>query len=209
MFQTILRYLSLVFPHTFTRLAHWHLLLFYDNTGLLDLPTVILAILPSCIHCVYGFAAAHHFHDDDDDDDDGVGPQELRRGAFRVINDCLRYWFLVYKAFDLVAALEAVLRAPGFYGKVLLAIDLFVEGILVLLAKLGFFASVGIFVGAAFGGSPWLKRFFISVWMFLQFIILDLQDHLEEFLEKLRGRNEVPADEPPLEEDVIEEDGVF
>lgn len=207
MLQTILQYFSLVFPHTFARLAHWYLLLFYDNTELLDLHTVILAILPYCIYSINNFAAARHFRDDDDDDDERH--QEPRPGPFRVINERIECWFWVYKAFDLVAGLDDVLRASGFCGKVLLAIDLFVEGTLVLLAKMLFFTSVGIFVGAALEGFPWLHHFFISVWIVLRILILDLQDLLEDLLEEFRRRDELPRDESPLEDEVIEEHGDF
>ena len=212
MLQTILRYFSLVFPHTCARLAYWHLLLFYNNTGLLDLHNVILAILPCCIIFINNFAADRHFrddNDDDDDDDDDERHQEPRPGPFRVINECIPYWFWVYKTLDLVAGLNDVLRASGFCGKVLLAIDLCMEGTLVLLAKWLFFTSVGLFVGGTLEGFSYVKRFFLSVWVLLQLYILELQGLLEELLEERRERNEVPAEEPPLEEEAIEEGGVF
>ena len=185
MVQAILQTLSLVFPHTFARLArYWHLL-FDDNSALLDPQNVILATLPFCIYLTQHIAAIRHYHDDGTD-----GPlPEGRLGPFRVINDCISYWFLVYKAFDLVAALGVVLRAPGFCGKALLAIDLLVEGILVFLAKIMFFVAVGLLVFAALEGFPFMMAVVMSLWEIIQ-------DLWEELLE----RDEFPADEPFGEE---------
>ena len=189
MMSTILQILSTAFPYTCARLAHWHLLLSYDDTGLLDPQNMTLAILPSCIYYIHGIAAARNVHNDDDDDE----PWEDRPGPFRAISHCLRYWFFVYKAFDLVAALDVVLRAPGFWGKALLAMDLLVECTLVLVAKVIFIVSVGLFVGAALGGFPFLEAFFTSLWMFVQL-------EIEEFREELFERNDLPADEAFREE---------
>lgn len=194
MLQIILQYFSLVLPHTFARFAHWHLLLFHNNTGLLDPHTIILAILPSYIRMIENFAAARHLNDAGDDEE----PPGDRPGPFRVINDCLIYWFLVYKAFDLVAALNVVFRASGFCSKVLLAIDLLVESTLVLLAKIVILVSVSIFVGIAHEGFPFLIALFEPVWTCVQ-----------EVLAILSVRNEPPADEPLLQEEVLEENRVF
>ena len=183
MLQIILQYFSSVLPHTSARLAHWHLL-FYD----INHETLIFSLLPLCIYFIEGFAAARHFRDDDN----GEGPPEDRPGPFRVINDGIKYWFLVYKVLDLAAALDLVMKTSGFYGKAWLAIDLFVESTLLLLAKTLFFVSVGLFVGAALEGFPYLEGFFFSLWTFVQLFILDIQDLLEEPF----GRNDVAADAP-------------
>lgn len=115
----------------------------------------------------------------------------------------MRYWFWVYKAFDLVTALYAVLRTSGFCSKVLVAIDMFVEFTLVLLAKAVFFVSVRLFVGAALQGFSYLDGLFVSVGIFVQVLIIGLKELREEFFE----RNEVPAaDEPLFEEEVFEEE---
>ena len=184
MLQATLQYFSLAFPHTFVRLAYWHFLLSHDNTGLLDPHSMILAILPCCIYHINEIAANRTFADDDDE-----APLEFRPGPFRVINGCITYWFLMYKARDLVAALDVVLRASGFGSKILLAIDLFVESTLVLLAKTTFFISVGLFVGAALEGFPY-------VWRFAQAIFRNLQN----LPEGLFGRNDIPVGDPFLEE---------
>ena len=196
MLQTILQYFSLVFPHTFARLAHWHLV-FHDNTVLLDPQNVILAILPFCIYQIEGFAIEDHHPRDDRDDEQPLGHPP---GPFRVLSNNIRFWFFVYKAREVLAALDIVLRTPGLWSKVLVAIDLAVEGTLVLLAKMVFSVSVGLFVGVAFDGLPFLTGFFVSVWMFLrtclQLVYLDLVDQWEE----LHGRIDVPADGPLREE---------
>ena len=97
----------------------------------------------------------------------------------------------MYKAFDIVAALDVVLRASGFFGKVLLAIDLLTEGILVLLAKLTFFVLVCVFVGAAFEGFPFVRDFCMAVWMYVQIVILTIQ----KIIEGVNRRTEAPADD--------------
>ncbi len=194
--ETILYYFSLIFPHTFRRLAHLRLLLFYDDSGF-DSQYVIFAMLPTCIYFVH-LAAGPEFGDNEDDE----VPPDLRPGAFRVINDCLTHWTFVYQLFDLVAALDLVLRESGFCGKVLVATDLFMECTLIYLAKIILFYSVGLFVGIALGGFLFLKDFFSSVWEVIQ---LDLQ----EFREELHRRNEVPADDQFGEEPVLEGDEVF
>lgn len=196
MLQTILQCFSLVFPHTFARLAHWHLV-FHDNTVLLDPQNVILAILPYCLYQIDGFAIEdHHPHDDRDDEQ----PPEHPPGPFRVLHNNIKFWFFVYKARELVAALDIVLRTPGICGKALVAIDLAMEGTLVLLAKIVFFVSISLFVGVTFEGLPFLAGFFVSVSVFLQtclqLVYLDLVDLREEF----HGRIEVPADGPVREE---------
>lgn len=123
---------------------------------------MISSIVPTCIYFIDSSAAARHFRDDDNDDND-EGPPERRHGPFLVINDCLKYWFILYKVFDLVAALDLVVRASGLCGKALLAIDLFVKIILILVAKVFFPLSVRLFVGAALEGFPYLNDFFICL----------------------------------------------
>ena len=174
MLKPILQYFSVVFPNTFTRLAHWHLLFLDDNNVPLDLQSLIMAILPTCVFIIYGLAAARRIREDDNgEDDNDEDLPEYSLGPFSVLIDCIEYWVVVYKAFDVVAALDVVLRASGFFGKVLLAIDLLIEGTLVLLAKLTFFVLVGVFVGAAFEGFPFVKDFCITVWMYVQIVILN------------------------------------
>ena len=195
--ETILYYFSLIFPHTSRRLAHLRLLLFYDDS-LFGSQYMIFAMLPTCILFAHGFAAANQFRDNDDNQ----VPPYLRPGAFRVINDCLRHWAFVYRLFELIAALDVVLREPGFCGKFLVAIDLLMDRILIYLAKTILFYSVGLFVGIALEGFPFLKRFIFSVWVAIQL-------YLQEIREELHGRNEVPADEQFGEEQVLERDGDF
>ena len=97
MLQTILQCFSLFLPHTFARLAHWYVLLFYDNTGLLDLQNVILVTLPISIHFGLRFAAAYRLREDD----------------LRVVKDCMKCGYMVYKALDLLAVLKIVLKESG------------------------------------------------------------------------------------------------
>ena len=135
----------------------------------------------------------------------------------------MRYGFLVYKALDLLAALKTVLKASGFWRKAMLAIDLFVKGTLVLLAKRVFFASVGVFVGVALEGLPYAKRVLILSWMlsisswmlfvslcmflrmFVRVVILELQDRQEEPFES----NKIPAEEQLGEKEASEEEEVL
>lgn len=120
MLQTFLHYLSFVFPHTSSRLAHWYHLLFHNNTELFGLQNVVI-ILPTCIYVISDFAS-RRLHDDDDDDDEVL--LENRNAPFRVINNCITFWFLMYKAFDLVAALDMVLKTSGFCNKVIVRVYL-------------------------------------------------------------------------------------
>lgn len=167
MLQTILQNFSLFFPRTFARLAHWNLV-FHDNTMLLDPQNVILAILPICLFYIEGFAIDNrHRHDDRDDEQ----PPGHLPGYFRLLHENIRYWYFVYTALELAAALDIVLGTSGFCAKALLAIDLAVEGTLVSLARIVFILSIGLFVSVAFDGFDgflFLGGFFISAWMSLQ-----------------------------------------
>ena len=207
MLQTIIRYFALFLPHTYARLAHWHILLFYDKTGLLDLQSVILVTLPISIHIVLRFAAAYRLGGDD----------------LRFVKDFMRYGYLVYKALDLLAVLKTVLEASGFWRKAMLAIDLFVECTLVLLAKRIVFASVGVFVRVALEGLPYAKRLMILSWMlsvstwmllvslccsvrvFVRVAVLELQGRLEELLEddKVYAQEQIGEKEDSKEEKVF------
>ena len=207
MLQAILQCFSLFLPHTFARLAHWHCLLLYDNTGLLDLQTVILFTLPISIHFILRFAAAYRLREDD----------------LRVVKDYMRYGYLVYKALDLLAALKIVLEASGFSRKATLVIDLIVEGILVLLAKRIVFASVGVVAGVALEGLPYAKRLLILGWMlsvsswmlfaslcrfsrmFVRAVFFDFQDYLEELFKD----NKVPAEEQTGEKEASKKEEVL
>lgn len=196
MSQIIFKDLSLVFPHTCARLAHWHLVI-YSDTVLLHPQNVFLAILPYYLYQIEAFAIQDHLPQNDRDDE---RPPQYPPGPFRVLLHNIKFWFFVYEARELVAALEIVLRTPGICGKVIVALDLAMESTLVLLPKILFFVSIGLFVGAAIQGLPFLTGFFTSAWMFLQeclqLVYLDLVDPREE----LRGRIEVPADGPLREE---------
>ena len=192
MLQTILQYFSFFFPHTFARLAHWHLLLFYDKAGLLDHHDIVIAILPTCIYHTVNFARDRVHLDDDDDE----GPLENQLGPFGVVNECITYGSVVYKVFDLVAAVELLLRTSGFCGKTLLAIDLLVENALVFLAKFIFFLSVGVVVGAALEGFPYVEDLTIAVWTSIKLGIFTLEEPLQEGFEG----NEGPADDQLHEE---------
>ena len=165
--QDILQRISLAFPRTFARLAHWHLI-FHDNTMLLDPQTVILAILPLCLFYIECVATINrHRHEDRDDEQ----PPQRLPGYFRVLHGNIRYWHFVYTALELVAAVDIVLRTSGLCAKALLVIDLAVESSLVSLARIIFLLSVGLFVSVAFDGFDgflFLGGFFISVWMSLQ-----------------------------------------
>lgn len=200
MLQIILQYFALFLPHTFARLAHWHVLLFYKNTRLLDLQNVILVTLPISIHFILRFAVAYR----------------LREDNLRVVKDCMRYGYLVYKALDLLAALKTVLKASGFWRKAMLAIDLFVEGALTLLAKRIVFASVGVFVRVALDGLPYAKRLMILGWMlfislyrfsrmFVRAVFFELHDYLEEIFED----SKVPAEEQVGEKEASKEEEVL
>lgn len=207
MLQIILQYFTLFLPHTFARLARWHVLLFYDNTGLLDLQNMILVTLPISIHFALRLAAAYRFRDDD----------------LRLVKDCMRYGYLVYKALDLLAAMKTVLKASGSWRKAMLAIDLFVEGTVALLAKRILFASVGVVVGVALEGLPYAKRFLILGWMLsisswmlfvslcmllrmsVRVVTLELQDRLEE----LFGSSKIPAEKQLGEKEAPEEEVVL
>lgn len=84
----------------------------------------MLAIPPSCLYYIEGFAIDDRRPHGDRDDE---RPQGHRPGPFRVLNDSIGYWSSVYKACKLVAALDAVLQASGVCGKASVAIDFFVE----------------------------------------------------------------------------------
>ena len=207
MLQTILQYVSLFLPHTSARLTYWHVLLCYDNTRLLDLQTVILVTLPISIHFILRFAAAYRLREDD----------------LQVVKDCMRYGYFVYKALDLLAALKTVLEASSFWRKTMLAMDLIVEGTLVLLAKRIVLASVGVLVRVALEGLPYAKKLMILSWMLcvsigmllvslcrflrvlLEVVVLELQHRLEELFEdnmipteEQNGRKEASGEEEAL-----------
>ena len=165
---------------------------------------MILVTLPISIHFILRLTAAHR----------------LREGDLRVVRDFMRYGYLVYKALDLLAALNIVLKASGFWCKAMLAIGLFEEGTLVLLARRIVFVSVGVFVRVALEGLPYAKRLmilswmlFVSTWMllvslcsfvryFVQVAVLELQGRLEELLED----NKIPAEEQIGEKEASEEE---
>ncbi|KAM0795303.1 hypothetical protein BDR22DRAFT_614516 [Usnea florida] len=207
MLQTIIQYFALFLPHTYARLAHWHILLFYDNIGLFDLQSVILVTLPFSIHIILRFAAAYRLREDD----------------LRVVKDFMRYGYLVYKALDLLAVLKIVLKASGFWRKAMLAIDLFVECTLVLLAKRVVFASVGVSVRVALESLPYAKKLMISSWMLsvstwmllvylcdfvrvlIRVAVLELQGRLEELPEddKVHAEEQIGEKEASKEEEVL------
>lgn len=200
MLLNLLGYFPFVFPHTSARFAHWYLLT-HHNTELLDLHTLIVSILPTCIYIINLFASRHvNFIDDD---------EELlgnHAGPLRTINDCIQFWFFVYKAFDIMAALDLVFSASGFCRRVLLMVDLIVEGTVVLVAKAIFFLAVSLFVGAAFQGFPFVKKFCIGVLLFLRLLVLDLRDFLDEIFERDGIHAEEPDEEGEDEDDDEEED---
>ena len=207
MLQTILQHFSLFLPHTFARLAHWHVLLFYDDTGLLDLQNLIFVTLPISIHFILRFAAAYRLREDD----------------LRLVKDCMRYGYLLYKVLDLLAALKIVLVASGFWRKAMLVIDLIVEGTLTLLAKRILFASISVVVSVTLEGLPYAKRFFIfgwmlsaSIWMllvslcsllgvFVRFVVLEVQHRLEGSFED----NKISAEEQIGGKEASKEGEVF
>lgn len=197
MLQTILLYLSRAFPYTSARLSHWHFLLYYDHTRRLDFQSTIIAILPTCIY----FLGALARNDNDDNEED---PRH-RPGPFRLLSDYVRYCTYIYNAINTIAGLDLVLRASGFWGKILLAMDLFVESHLVVLANFILFFSVGIFVGTALEGLPLLMDLILNLWILVEYIIYPPQEPLEADFEE----NEVPADDPFHEEWVLEEDEVL
>ena len=197
MLLTILGYIPSVFPHTSARFAHWYLLFSYHDTELLDLQTLIVAILPTCIYIINLFAT-RHVGDDEEFLEDRPGP-------FRAINNCIQFWFFVYKAFDIMAALNLVSSASGFCRGALLMVDLIVEGTMVLVAKAIFFLSVSLFVGAALHGFPYVKRFFIGGLIFLRLFVLDLRDFWDEMFE----RDGIHADDPNEEDEDFDTDEDF
>lgn len=105
----------------------------------------------------------------------------------------IKYWSFVYHIFDMVAALEIVLRTSGVCGKVLAVIDLFMERALINLGQLIFYHSVSVFVGAALGGFPYVKDIFLTGLVIVQLA-------LDDFRIELDGGDEVPADGPFHEE---------
>lgn len=167
MLQTILRYLSFSFPHTSARLAYWRFLLFHDNTGLLDPRNAIIAILPTCIYFLDIFLGGDDLPFED-------GPVTLG-----MLSDCILYGLCVHVIFDTIVALDLVLRASGFWSKILLAVDLLVESHLVLLASLIVFISVGFFVSAAIEGFPFVVDLFNAFWMWIKFDILNFEENIE------------------------------
>ena len=167
MLQTILRYLSLNFPHTSARLAYWRFLLFYDDTGLLDPRNAVIAILPACIYFLDIFLGGEEMPFED-------GP-----GTWGILNDCIIYGLCVHVIFNTIVALDLVLRASGSWSKILLAVDLLVESHLVLLASLIVFLSVGLFVSAALEGFPFVEDLFKAIWMWIKFDILNFEEHIE------------------------------
>lgn len=68
---------------------------------------------------------------------------------------------------------------------------MFVESNLVLVARIIFFVSVAVFVGAALQGFPFLINFLNSVCILVQLFIIDFREGF---------RNEDPEDEPIHEE---------
>ena len=195
MLQTILRYLTHIFPHTSARLAYWHFLLFYDDTGLLDLHNLVIAILPTCIYFLD--IAAYVWAGNDDDDDET--PFE-RRGSLRVLNDGIRYWLLITRILELICGLDLVLRASGFWGRIMLAVDLAVESHLLLLANFMFSLSVGFFIGAALRGFSYVKDVLTMVWIILDMLWMDFNDEI------LNRQEPIEAD---FEEDEAPEDDLF
>ena len=167
MLQAILRQYSLNFPHTSARLAYWRSLLFYDDTGLLDPRNAVIAILPACIYFLDIFLGG-----DDVPFEDGTG-------TLGILSDCIIYGLCVHVIFDTIVALDLLLRAPGFWTKILLAVDLLVESQLVLLASLIVFLFVGLFVSAALEGFPFVVDVFKALWMWIKFDILNFEERIE------------------------------
>ena len=167
MLQTILQYLSLIFPHTSARLAYWRFLLLYDDTGLLDPRNAVIAILPACIYFLDIFLGGDEVPFED-------GP-----GTLGILNDCIKYGLCVHVIFNTIVALDLVLRASGSWSKILLAVDLLVESHLVLLASLIVFFSVGLFVSTALEGFPFVEDLFKAIWMWIKFDILNFEEPVE------------------------------
>ena len=175
MLHVILQYLSHIFPHTTGRLAYWHSLLFYDNTGLFDLHNIIIAILPTCMYYLDVLAYAGN-HNDQNDHEVLLEP---RPSPLRTLNDCTAHWLVVHGTLNLIATLDLALRASGFWGKILLAIDLIVEKNLVFLATRIIFFAVGVFVVAAIEKSPFVEDLFIMAWVAIKVVLFDEQDPIE------------------------------
>ena len=216
MLRTLLHYFSLAFPYTFARLTQLYLLLIY---GFIDLQSLVVAIIPTCIHHIQGLAN-YRFNRDGEEEQDPPN----RRGPFTDINRELKFWFFVYKAFDVLSALKLVLSTSGFWRKVFVAIDLFIAGTLDLMAKTVFLFGVGFFVNTALYGFPFVKSSIIESWMALKPVILVFyylwQVLWEDFIDKFQNlwqelwrrileRGEGPAEGQLLEEDDFEEDDVF
>lgn len=172
MLQTILRFLSLNFPHTSDRLAYWRFLLFYDDTGLLHPRNAVVAILPACI---YFLDMLLHGGDD--------VPVENGLGALSSLDDCIIYGLCIHAIFDTIVALDLVLRTSGSWSKILLAIDLLVESHLVLLASFVVFLSIGLFVSAALDGFPFVTALLNVIWAWIKFDILNFEQHIEVDIE--------------------------
>ena len=167
MLQTILRYLSLNFPHTSARLEYWRFLLFYDDTGLLDPRNAVIAILPTCIYFLDIFLGG-----DEEPFEDGPG-------TLGTLSDCMIYGLCVHVILEAIVALDLVLRASGSWSKTLLAVDLLVESQLVLLASLIVFLSVGLFVSVALEGFPFVVDLFNALWMWIKVDILNFEEPIE------------------------------
>ena len=109
----------------------------------------------------------------------------------------------MYKLFELVAALDVVLRASGFCGKALVTLDLFMEHNLFYLVQSLFYQFIALLIGVALEGFPYVKRFFVTIWVTVQLALQDIRDDFRDgFRDGFREvfRNEVPADAPLREE---------
>ena len=105
----------------------------------------------------------------------------------------------MYKLFELIAALDVVLRASGFCGKALVTLDLFMEHNLFYLVELLFYQFIGLLIGVALEGFPYVKRFFVTIWVTVQLALQDIRDDVRDDFRDV-FRNEVPADAPLREE---------
>lgn len=194
MLQPILQFFSRIFPYTYARLSHWYLVLCYDHTRLFDFQSTVIAILPTCIYFL-GALARNYYNDNEEN-------PRRRPGPFRLLSDNVRYCTFIYNAINTIAGLDLVLRASGFWGKTLLAMDLFVESHLVVLANFVLFFSVGIFVGTLLEGLPFLMDLILHLWIRVEYIIHPPPEPVEADFEG----NEFPADDPFDEEALLEEE---
>lgn len=191
-------------PSSYISLAHFHTRLPDFRSGTFCCITTTLGpwifraqLSQYCQHASTSLAR----NDIDDNEED---PRH-RPGPFRLLSDYVRYCTYIYNAINTIAGLDLVLRASGFWGKILLAMDLFVESHLVVLANFILFFSVGIFVGTALEGLPLLMDLILNLWILVEYIIHPPQEPLEADFEE----NEAPADDPFHEEWVLEEDEVL